>query len=304
MISKNFKSGFIAILGRPNVGKSTLLNALVGDKISIMSSIPQTTRHQIRGIMNLKDAQAIFVDTPGIHSFKDKLSSHLNTIAKRSIEGCDLIIYVVDLSRKPGQEEETLMKIITTQKVKTIIVLNKVDKGVKFLNDYMALWEEKSKKAGKDSFLEYYIPLSAKTGKNIDKLRDVLVEILPVAQAYYDVKTLTDFPDKFRVADIIREKLFLQLDEELPHSLAVEISEIKDKKKVVYVKANIYVERDSQKKIVVGKNGQILKNVGIESRLEIGKIYGKKVFLDIWVTVLKDWQERPRILKELGYWLD
>jgi len=302
MKNKKFKSGFVTILGRPNVGKSTLLNALIDNKVSIISSVPQTTRHQIKGILNLENAQIIFVDTPGIHSFEDKLASHLNIVAKRALEGCDLIIYVVDVSRRPGKEEQELMRIITGQKVKTIMVLNKVDLGLKYFNAYIDLWAEKTE--GKRSPLIYYIHLSAKTGKDVDKLRDSILENVPESHPYYDANSLTDFPPKFRVADIIREKLFLQLNKELPHSIAVEIEEINDKKKIVSIRANIYVKRNSQKRIVVGKAGVVLKEVGSRSRPEIEKIYNKKVFLDIWVKVLEDWQDRPRILKELGYWWD
>jgi len=298
MPDKDFKSGFVTILGRPNVGKSTLLNALVKNKISIISPIPQTTRHQVKGILNLSGAQVVFVDTPGIHSFKEKLASHLNTIARRALDGCDLIIYVVDVSRRPGQEEEKLMDILTRQKTKIIIVLNKMDLGDNFLNDYVSLWERRKV----NQLLLCYMPLSAKTGKNIDKLEEVLVRNLPESLPYYDKDSLTDFPLKFRIADIIREKLFLKLAEELPHSLAVELESMEDKKKVVYIKVAIYVQRDSQKKIVIGKNGALLKEVGKTARLDIEKILGKKAFIDIWVKTLSDWQVRPRILKELGYW--
>ncbi len=300
MKNKKFKSGFVTILGRPNVGKSTLLNALIDNKVSIISPIPQTTRHQIKGILNLENAQVIFVDTPGIHSFEDKLASHLNAVAKRALEGCDLVIYVVDISRRPGKEEAELMRIITGQRVKTIMVLNKVDLGLKYLNTYIDLWAEKTE--SKRNPLIYYMPLSAKTGKDVDKLRDSILENLPQSHPYYDTNSLTDFPLKFRLADIIREKLFLQLKKELPHSIAVEIEEINNKKKIVSIRANIYVKRNSQKRIVIGKAGEVLKEVGSRSRPEIEKIYNKKVFLDIWVKVLEDWQDRPRILKELGYW--
>jgi len=300
MSKEEFKSGFVTILGRPNVGKSTLLNTLIDNKVSIISPIPQTTRHQIKGILNLENAQVVFVDTPGIHSFEDKLASHLNTVAKRALEGCDLVIYVVDISRRPGKEEQELMRIITGQKVKTIMVLNKVDLGLKYLNTYIDLWAEKVE--GKRNPLIYYMPLSAKTGKDVDKLRGSILENLPESHPYYDTDSLTDFPLKFRVADIIREKLFLQLKKELPHSIAVEIEELNNKKKIVSIRANIYVKRNSQKRIVIGKTGVVLKEVGSRSRPEIEKIYNKKVFLDIWVKVLEDWQDRPRILKELGYW--
>lgn len=301
-MKEGFKSGFVAVLGRPNVGKSTLINSLIGSKVSIISPVPQTTRHQIKGILNLKQAQIVFVDTPGVHSFSDKLAAHLNTIAKKSIEGTDLIIYVVDVSRKPAQEEEKLLEMITSEEIKTIMVLNKIDLGDRFFNDYISLWQKKIKDKNIKDSLIYYIPASAKTGKNIDKLKESLIDNLPLGPSYYDADSLTDFPLKFRIADIIREKLFLHLEKELPHSLAVEVEKIENKKKLIYIKINIYVKRNSQKKIVVGKQGLVLKEVGSLSRPEIERIYNKKVFLDIWVKVLTDWQSRPRILKELGYW--
>ncbi|MCK9613920.1 MAG: GTPase Era [Candidatus Omnitrophica bacterium] len=366
MINENFKSGFVAIMGRPNVGKSTMLNALLKTKISIVSPIPQTTRHQIKGILNLKAAQVVFVDTPGIHSFKDNLATQLNTIAKQSIEGCDLILYVVDISRVFGKEELEIVNFLTQQNIKTIMVLNKLDLGTKALNEYIDCWRKIiSNKGIKDDPLVYYLPISAKLNKNIDVLRDVIVENLPGQVPFYDNKTLTDFPLKFRIADIVREKLFLVLAKELPHSLAVEVRAIKDmpqggkieeteetyeaggevgieeeieddlqeapeeeeieaegieesedsllsalsvpqglaKTGFVHVRVNIYVNRPSQKKIVIGAKGELLKEIGREARKEIEAIFNKKVFLDIWVTVLRDWQDKPRILQELGYWL-
>ncbi|MBU1133594.1 MAG: GTPase Era [Candidatus Omnitrophica bacterium] len=304
----DFRTGFVAILGRPNVGKSTLLNKVIENKISIISPIPQTTRHQIRGILNLKDAQIVFVDTPGIHSFKDNLSAHLNTIAKKTLSGCDLILYVVDTSRGIGKEEEVITNILVTQEIKTIMVLNKIDLGEKFLNDYINFWEaKKNEKQIKESPLIYYLPLSAKTGKNIDNLKDLIVDNLPAGHPFYDTDTITDFPLKFRISDIVREKLFLQLRNELPHSLAVEVEDIQEKETrrkeaITHIKVNIYVSRESQRKIVIGKAGAILKETGSASRQEIEKIVGRKVFLNIKVLVLKGWQESPRILKELGYW--
>ena len=301
MSKKNFKSGFVAILGRPNVGKSTLLNALLGSKISIVSDIPQTTRYQIKGILNLKNAQIVFVDTPGMHSFKDSLTSYLNIVAKRALEGCDLILYVVDVSRPVGIEEKNLMNIIGGQNIKTFMVLNKIDLGTKFFNDYIDLWNKKAEEKDRTGQLLYFIPVSAKTDKNIDKLKDALIENLPNAEPYYDKESSTDFPLKFRIADIIREKLFLNLKEELPHSLAVEVQKIEYRGKLIYIKVNIFVKRDSQKVIVIGRSGNMLKEIGKLSRMEIEDIYKKKVFLDIWVKVLKDWHQKPRILQELGY---
>lgn len=297
------RSGFVAIIGRPNVGKSTLLNSLLGNKISIISPVPQTTRHQIKGILNLENAQIVFVDTPGIHAFKDSLVSHLNIIAKKSIEDCDLLLYVADISRIIGREEYTIMDFLSAQKIRMIMVLNKMDLGAGYINDYIeALKERIEEKNIQSDQLIYYLPLSAKTGKNIDTLKRIIVENLPQQPPFYDQNTPTDFPLQFRIADAIREKLFLRLKEELPHSLAVQIEEMLDKEKIYYVKANIYVNRASQKAIVIGKRASLLKEVGTEARKDIESIISKKVYLDIVVKVLKDWQNSPRILRELGYW--
>jgi len=365
MSEENFKSGFVAIIGRPNVGKSTMLNALLKTKISIVSPIPQTTRHQIKGILNLRNAQIVFVDTPGIHSFKDNLAAQLNTLAKQSIEGCDLILYVVDISRTFGQEEFEIMNFLSSQNIKTIMVLNKLDLGPQVLNEYVDCWRKIATDGKiKNDPLIYYLPISAKLNKNIEVLRDVILENLPAQVPFYDNKTLTDFPLKFRIADIVREKLFAVLSKELPHSLAVEVESVKDvpqggkiddiqderepfkeeerveddeesedfeeeenvddiedeeggdpllsssgipeglpKSGFIHIKVNIYVNRPSQKKIVIGSRGSLLKEIGREARCELEAIFKKRIFLDIWVTVLKDWQDKPRILQELGYWL-
>ncbi len=303
----DFKSGFVAILGRPNVGKSSLLNALVGNKISIVSPIPQTTRHQVRGILNLKDAQIVFVDTPGLHGFSDTLTEHLNTIARHSLEGCDLIIYVVDVTRAPGPEEKNVLRVLAQQDIKVIMALNKMDLGSPHLNDYVALWQnDVESHKGKD-FLLFYIPVSAKTGKNVDELLKVILEKLPQQVPFYDTETQTDFPIEFRVADCVREKLFLKLHDELPHSIAVEVEKIqkartKQGAAITRISVVIYVNRDSQKRIIIGAKGEMLKDVGSAARQDLEKIMGEKVFLEIWVKVVADWQEKPRILKELGYW--
>lgn len=285
------------------MGKSTLLNALIGSKISIISPIPQTTRHNIKGVLNLKDAQIVFIDTPGMHSFKDKLAGHFNARAKHALIDCDLILYVVDVSRGIGAEEEKLVEVLAYQKAKIIMVLNKLDLGQGYLKDYIDFWENKVKtNAMRKKSLAYYLPVSAKMEKNMAELKDVIVENLPESEPFYDQNTVTDFPVKFRVADIVREKLFLSLKNELPHSIAVEVDNIEDKDRIVSVLVNIYVNRNSQKKIVVGKHGEILKNVGVAARPEIEEIFGKRVYLDLWVKVLGNWQDKPRILQELGYW--
>ena len=306
---KNFKSGFVAIIGRPNVGKSTLLNSLVKNKISIVSKIPQTTRHNIRGILNLKNAQIVFIDTPGIHSFKDKLSNYLNDVAKSSINDIDLILYLVDISRPIGKEEIDIMNFLVNQEYKIIMALNKIDLTPKYINDYINKFKEILEEKNKQDKLLYYIPISAKTFKNIDVLIKVILENLKEQEPFYDFNTVTDFPIKFRIADIIREKLFLSLKEELPHSLAVEVEDILDRgllkedssKYPIYIKVNIYVNRLSQKKIVIGQNASLIKYVGETSRKEVESLLNRKIYLDIRVKILEDWQDKPRILQELGY---
>jgi GTP-binding protein Era len=297
-----FKSGFVTIVGRPNVGKSTLLNALIGHKISIVSPIPQTTRYQIRGILNLPQSQIVFVDTPGIHAFKDKLTKHLNVIAKGSLEGCDLLMYVTDVSRRFGEEEEQVMSFVVNQKMKTFIVFNKIDLGPGHIDTYVAEWKKKIESKKIDDPALAFLPVSAKTETQIDTLKKLLADNLPDQPAFYEKNSLTDFPLKFRIADIVREKLFLRLAKELPHSLAVEVEKIKEKKQINYIRVNLYINRPSQKRIVIGTAGEILKAVGQDSRKEIEQILGKKVYLDIWVKVLADWQNKQRVLQELGYW--
>lgn len=299
-----FRSGFVALVGRPNVGKSTILNYFVGQKISIVSSVPQTTRHQIKGILNIPDGQIVFVDTPGIHSFKDPLADQLNTIAKQSTEGCDLILYVVDVTRNVGKEEEDIVSFLVRQHVPVIMALNKIDLKQEFLSSYVEYWKQKLQDFGvqKDPLL-YFLPLSAREGTNMADLKKLLIESLSEGPAFYDTSTATDFPLKFRVADAIREKLFCTLAAELPHSLAVEVAEMQDKGKIYFIKGIIYVNRISQKKIVIGTKGALLKEIGTQARYQIEKIIGKKVYLELWVEIMEDWQNKPRILQELGYWL-
>ncbi|MCF7916234.1 MAG: GTPase Era [Candidatus Omnitrophica bacterium] len=300
---KPFKSGFITIMGRPNVGKSTLLNTLLEQKISIVSSVPQTTRFQLRGILNEKNTQLVFVDTPGIHLFKEKFSYHLNKVSLASLEGIDLILYVVDVNRRPGKEEEKIIDIIAKQKSKVIMVLNKVDLGKKYMSSYIELWQEKIEMIKKLDSLEYYIPTSALTKINIEQLKSAILELIPEGKPFYDKDALTDFPDKYRAGDIIREKIFLKTKQEIPHAVAVEVKEIQKKERSVYILAHIYIQRDSQKKIIIGKDGTLLKEIGTEARRELEDMYKKKVFLDLWVKTEKDWQSNPRLLQDLGYWI-
>ncbi|MFO8052342.1 MAG: GTPase Era [Candidatus Omnitrophota bacterium] len=304
MENKQFKSGFITILGRPNVGKSTLLNAILGQKISIVSPIPQTTRFQLKGILNQPNSQIVFVDTPGIHLFKEKFSYHLNKVSLASVAEIDLILYVVDANRLPGEEERKIMDIIARQKNKVVMIFNKSDLGRKYINSYIELWKEKVEELGGPDPLLYYIPVSAKEKKGIEDLKNILTELMPEGPAFYDKDTPTDFPIQYRVADIIREKLFLKTKQEIPHSVAVEVKEIQAKERSVYILAHIYIQRTSQKRIIIGKDGKLLKEVGIEARSDLENIYNKKAYLDLWVKTEKDWQNNRRILQDLGYWIE
>jgi len=302
MSNDTFKCGFVSIVGRPNVGKSTLLNSLLGNKISIVSRIPQTTRYQIRGILNQEGVQVVFVDTPGIHSFKDTLAKRLNTIASKALQDIELILYVVDVSRSVGREEFAIMDRLIRQPTNIIMVLNKIDTGAGHVNEYIEEWKERrgQKKISRDNLL-YFMPVSAKTGKNLEELKETVINELPVHPPFYDPESLTDFPEGFRVADMVREKLFHKLKDELPHSLAVQVEEIEHKEHSVYVEVLIYIERRSQKSIVIGKGGNVLKEVGIEARKDLEAFFKKKVFVALRVKVVEDWQKSTRILRELGY---
>jgi GTP-binding protein Era len=196
------------------------------------------------------------------------------------------------------------MNLLIKQEIKIIMVLNKMDLGGEFIDNYVNSWKRKieEKRTKKDPLI-YYLPISAKTLKNIDTLKNIILENLPIQPPFYEASTFTDFPLKFRIADVVREKLFLSLKQELPHSLAVEVEEMEEKENITFIKVNIYVNRISQKKIVIGTKGSFLKEIGTESRGDLEKILNKKVYLNLWVKVLEDWQDKPRILQELGYWV-
>ncbi len=301
-MEQSFKSGFVALIGRPNAGKSTLLNALLGAKVSIVSEVPQTTRYQMRGILNLENAQVVLVDTPGIHAFRKELAAHLNEVARRSTEGIEGVLYVADLTRRPGDEERTVMEFVLHTGLPVIMALNKVDLGTGYLERYQEAWRELVRNAGRPDPVRAAVTLSAKTGKNLGSLLDALLGMLPQSPPYYDTGTLTDFPLAYRLADIVREKLYQQLRRELPHSVAVEVAEIVERGGVLYVRVTVYVNRESQKRIVIGKNGDMIKKVGTRARRDMQDMVRRKVYLDVNVKVVRDWQEKPRILRELGYW--
>jgi GTP-binding protein Era len=299
------KAGVVAIIGRPNVGKSTLLNYLVGEKVAIVSPIPQTTRNQIRAILNEKRGQIVFLDTPGMHVSKHALDRAMISAINDSLSGVDVVIHLVDATERLGEEEGMVMERLNHIKAPIILGLNKIDRPVKYLNDYIEAWEKKL--GGKVSaFTDRVmpVPLSALDGTNVDRLVDELFERLPEGEPLYPEDILTDFPRQLTIQDIIREKLLMFIRDELPFSVAVHADEITDRSvKLTYVKASILVERDSQKAIVIGKKGAILKKVGEASRKELEDIYGKKFYLDLWVKVDENWKQDHGLLRRMGYLL-
>jgi GTPase len=302
-MDKKLKSGMVAIVGRPNVGKSTLLNAILGEKVSIVSDVPQTTRHQIRGIHTDERGQIVFIDTPGIHAGRDKLDKYMNRASLGSIDSVDAVIHMVDASEKTGLEEKHVISRLNKCGKTIIVGLNKIDitKG-KFVPEYIKLWEEVRgvpMTAMKDLVL---LPISALKGTNVKKLVDLLFELMPPGPFLYPEDTITDFPKRMAMADLIREKLFLLMREEIPHSIAVIIEGVQPKKgKVLHIRAAILVERESQKEIVIGKAGAILKQVGTQARRDLEELVDGQVFLELFVKTTSHWREDYSTLEDMGY---
>lgn len=301
MVDQRF--GFAAIVGRPNVGKSTLLNNIIAEKIAIVSAIPQTTRNQIRGIYNDSRGQIVFIDTPGIHFSKNNLGKFMNSTAKNVIEDANCIVHLVDSREAVGEEEKMVVERLKDLKAHVILGLNKIDLGGKFISEYLELWQEaKGKPLNElvDSLTA--LPLSALKSTNRDKLLEIIFEHLPEGAPLYPKEAVTDFPIKLAISDIIREKFLSLLREEVPHSLAVLVDEfIERTKKLVYIRAEVFVERESQKEIVIGKGAAVLKQVGTKAREELERLLEKKVFLELEVKVKGDWKDNILLLKELGY---
>jgi len=297
------RSGIVAIIGRPNVGKSTLLNNLVGEKVAIVSAVPQTTRNQIRAILNEQRGQVIFLDTPGMHVTKHALDRAMIAAINDSLEGVDVILHLVDTTERVGVEEEMVMERLRGLKAPIILGLNKIDRGAKHIEDYILAWEGKiGKKLSEATQRIMPIPLSALTGTNLDKLLDEIFSRLPEGEPLYPEDILTDFPRQLTIQDCIREKLLSYLKEEVPFSVAVFAEEIIERTpKLTYVKASILVERDSQKAIVIGCNGEHLKKAGESARKELENIYNKKFYLDLWVKVKENWKQDAELLRRIGY---
>ncbi|WP_019119925.1 GTPase Era [Brevibacillus massiliensis] len=292
-----FKSGFAAIVGRPNVGKSTLLNTVVGQKIAIMSNKPQTTRNKIRAVHTTEKGQIIFLDTPGIHKPKSKLGDYMMNVAENALNEVDLILYVIDATEKRGPGEEYIIERLKQVKTPIFLVINKIDKVhpealLPIIDDYSKLLSFKQ-----------IVPVSALEGNNTQALLDAIYDELDEGPMFYPADQVTDHPERFVVAELIREKVLHLTREEVPHSIAVTVEEMKRRpdKKTLYIYAAIYVERDSQKGILIGKNGEMLKEIGRRARVDIERLLGDKVFLEIWVKVKKDWRNQERMLRNFGF---
>lgn len=293
MENKNFKSGFVTLIGRPNAGKSTLLNKLLGQKIAIISDKPQTTRNSIRGIYNSQTMQAVFIDTPGIHKPRHKLDEKMMLSAKNSLEGGDLVFYLIDASTVFGGGEDYIIKELEKAKLPVFLIVNKID--LIKPDELLPLLDFYNKKY---DFTEI-IPLSAATGENTDRLLEVLERYLPEGPRYYPEGQATDQPEQLFLSELIREQILLLTKEEIPHATAVTIAAMEERNQdLLYIEANIYVERDSQKGIIIGKKGQMLKTIGSQARKEMERFLGCKVYLELRVKEKKDWRNNKRLLKD------
>jgi len=299
---KPLKCGMVAIVGRPNTGKSTLLNVILKEKVAIVSKIPQTTRNQIRGIYNDERGQIIFIDTPGIHLGYDRLDRFMSQVSTGTLQEADCVIYLVDANRRIGEEENFVAQQVSKVKTPVILALNKIDLKGGNIPEYIALWEKVKNKPINEIKNFMLLPLSGETKVNIDKLIDLLFEYLPEGVALYPVDIVCDVPKRMVIADIIREKLFVIMKKELPHSIGVVVEKMQPRKgKTMAISALILVERDTHKEIVIGKNGNILKTIGTQARLELEELLESKVFLELRVKVQKNWRDNIASLQELGY---
>ncbi len=296
MTDEKFHSGFVALVGRPNVGKSTLMNALLGEKISIVSSHAQTTRNKITGVWNGDNSQVVFLDTPGMHKPQSKLGEAIRQSTMDALDEVDLIVFLCACNDPLGAGDCYILGLLKDRKVPVILALSKTDlipkeQVLKKIIQYNKIYP----------FAEI-IPLSAKTGENLDEFMKSVVKYLPEGPKYFPDDMVTDQPERNIVQEIVREKLLHRTREEVPHAIGVFTEEFSERENgKVYIRCTIYVERDSQKRIIIGKKGSVLKEAGREAREEIQNLIGAPVFLDLWVKVTKDWKNKDYILRELGY---
>ncbi len=292
-----FKSGFVTIIGRPNVGKSTLMNSMIGEKISIMSDKPQTTRNKIRTVYTDDEAQIIFLDTPGIHKPKNQLGEFMNMEVDTALDGMDVLIMITDEFNKIGPGDEFILEKIRELKVKKILIINKIDKFDKESVMKMAMKFEEFK------IFDDIIPISALNNIGVDGLVRVIKKYLKQGPMYFPADYITDRPERFVVSEIIREKALMYLQDEVPHGIAIEIEEMKERrgKDLVDIRASIICEKKSHKSIVIGQNGRKIKGIGKSAREDIEKLLGSQVNLQLWVKISQDWRDNNYLLHTLGY---
>ena len=295
-MNEKFKSGFVTIIGRPNVGKSTLMNHLIGQKIAITSNKPQTTRNRIQTVYtDMERGQIVFLDTPGIHRAKNKLGEYMVNVAEHTLNEVDVILWLVEPSNFIGAGEQHIIEQLKKVKTPVILIINKVDtvdreKIVEYIDTYRKVYD----------FSEI-IPASALRAKNLDTVIDMIFKYLPYGPQFYDEDTITDQPERQIVAELIREKALHCLQEEIPHGIAVAIDSMKVRNKVMHIDATIICERDSHKGIIIGKKGSMLKKIGSTARYEIEKMLDQQVNLKLWVKVKKDWRDSEFLMKNFGY---
>lgn len=288
------KAGYVNIIGNPNVGKSTLMNAMVGERLSIITSKAQTTRHRILGIVNGDDFQIVFSDTPGIIKPAYEMQESMMQFVKSAFEDADVLIYMVEVGEKELKDEAFFNKIIYA-KIPVLLLLNKIDKSnQEQLEEQVALWKEKVPNAE-------IIPVSALENFNVQTVFDRIIELLPASPPFYPKDTLTDRPERFFVNETIREKILLNYDKEIPYAVEVETEEFKEDDTIIRIKSIIMVERDTQKGIIIGHKGAALKKVGIQAREDLEKFFDKKVHLELFVKVNKDWRSNNFQLRRFGY---
>lgn len=291
-----FRSGFVTIIGRPNVGKSTLLNYIMGEKLSIVSSRPQTTRNNIQTILTKEDSQIVFVDTPGMHKPRHKLGEYMVNVAKDALGEVDVVLFITTPGEEMNKGDIHILEQLKECDVPVFLLVNKID-------------ENPNERVAKTiaEYAEYFkfaevVPISAINGKNIDKVNELVANYLPEGPKYYPEDMITDQQERFIVTEIIREKALRLLSQEVPHGIAVEIISMKkDEKDRYHIDANMLCEKDSHKGIIIGKNGSMLKKISTYSRQDIEKFFDNQVILKLWVKVKKDWRDSPMMLKELGY---
>ncbi|BAC13907.1 GTPase Era [Oceanobacillus iheyensis] len=292
----NFKSGFLSIIGRPNVGKSTFMNKVIGQKIAIMSDKAQTTRNKIQGVFTTNDAQMIFIDTPGIHKPKHRLGDFMVQIAEDTLNEVDSILFMINADEGYGRGDQYIIDLLQKVNSPVFLIINKIDlihpdQLLPLIEKYKSLYD-----------FEEIIPISALEGNNVDHLVDVLKEHLPEGPQYYPEDQVTDHPERFVISELIREKVLHLTKEEVPHSIAVVIENIeKNENEKLLIQATIVTERSSQKGILIGKQGTMLKNIGKQARRDIEALLGSKVYLELWIKVKKDWRNRQNQLHEFGF---